>query len=490
MHTIIFAALILNFVSLSYASPFYHPTICATSEIALRIPELSLHDAAYCNDIPTLHEWLTLGYDVNTVCNGETALCVACRQENLAAIEFLLMHGAQANIPNTIGISPLRYACREGAVNVITLLLEYDASILQDHAYQSERQAILEEICKTGNTEAIKILSNYGLSLVEINEHVLEKQKKRTLLHIACEKNDRALAERLIVNRIVSPRAQDHCSETPLHIAAKNGNTAIALLLLDHGADGNAVSNTMYYSDLFCCTPLHIACYQQDSRFTQLLLSHTTINPNSKDSFDKTPLDIAIEKQNRILVRLLSNHKNIDLYTKDITGITPLHRACVYNFFYAVKILCTKMTFVDMFNPSKKETPLMTAVKNGYTNIVELLLKAGADVNVKNCEDNTALHYACIYGHPTIAQILIEMGADVYAKNKQGKIAFDGLPQNQSTDIFLRERIASTLRPYFIIPTEEQENLITQVATIVNRSISPNKAAAWRQEHANNYYAV
>ena len=58
----------------------------------------------------------------------------------------------------------------------------------------------------------------------------------------------------------------------------------------------------------------------------------------------------------------------------------------------------------------------------GYNNIVTLLLKAGAPVNVRVTEDlSTPLHKACAGGKPghlSAVKQLLENGADVHALNK------------------------------------------------------------------------
>jgi ankyrin repeat protein len=56
-------------------------------------------------------------------------------------------------------------------------------------------------------------------------------------------------------------------------------------------------------------------------------------------------------------------------------------------------------------------------LKEGHTEIVQLLLEKGADVNAKNKYGRTALIYATERGYTEIVQLLLEKGADVNAKD-------------------------------------------------------------------------
>ena len=56
-------------------------------------------------------------------------------------------------------------------------------------------------------------------------------------------------------------------------------------------------------------------------------------------------------------------------------------------------------------------TVLMEAAGSGRTDIVQLLLAKGADVNAKNNYGETALFWAKKMGHKEIVRILKEAGA-------------------------------------------------------------------------------
>jgi len=63
---------------------------------------------------------------------------------------------------------------------------------------------------------------------------------------------------------------------------------------------------------------------------------------------------------------------------------------------------------------------LSLTVRKGYTEFIESLIKAGANVNSTNNVGMTPLMEASSFGHTEIARILIENGADLNARSKYG----------------------------------------------------------------------
>ena len=78
----------------------------------------------------------------------------------------------------------------------------------------------------------------------------------------------------------------------------------------------------------------------------------------------------------------------------------------------------------NSFVKSSNETILMRACEEGRIDIVNELIKAGADVNAKDVEGMTSLMYACAAnkneGRIDIVNELIKAGADVNSRDKKG----------------------------------------------------------------------
>jgi len=70
-------------------------------------------------------------------------------------------------------------------------------------------------------------------------------------------------------------------------------------------------------------------------------------------------------------------------------------------------------------------TPLHYAAAKGQLDVIELLLKHGADVNARDKNGYTPLHAAAYYDHADAAGLLIVRGADARVRNNEGKTPLD-----------------------------------------------------------------
>ncbi|XP_014399958.1 PREDICTED: ankyrin repeat domain-containing protein 6 isoform X5 [Myotis brandtii] len=85
-------------------------------------------------------------------------------------------------------------------------------------------------------------------------------------------------------------------------------------------------------------------------------------------------------------------------------------------------------------------TPLHLAANKGHLAVVQILLKAGCDLDVQDDDGNTALHEASWHGFSQSVKLLVKAGANVLAKNKAGNTALHLACQNshsQSTRVLL-----------------------------------------------------
>ena len=72
-----------------------------------------------------------------------------------------------------------------------------------------------------------------------------------------------------------------------------------------------------------------------------------------------------------------------------------------------------------------KEKHHFIACENGHFPIVEYLISKGANIEIKDEDGWTPLHYASDFEYPSIVEYLISKGADKTAKNNNGDTPYD-----------------------------------------------------------------
>jgi ankyrin repeat protein len=96
----------------------------------------------------------------------------------------------------------------------------------------------------------------------------------------------------------------------------------------------------------------------------------------------------------------------------------PLYYAALCGFYAVVEHLIVKHLRDVYAEGVHKETPLMGALRGGHSEVAELLLRYGANIDVRDEVEWTLLHRASILGLVDLAEWLLNHGADVNAKDR------------------------------------------------------------------------
>lgn len=122
------------------------------------------------------------------------------------------------------------------------------------------------------------------------------------------------------------------------------------------------------------------------------------------------------------LVRLLARNPDlVNAFADD--GFHPLGLACFFGHLEAADYLVRAGASVN--TPSNNElnaAPLQSAVAGGHAPIVKMLLKNGAQPNVRERGGITPLHSAAANGDIESIQLLILAGADLHLRTDDGKL--------------------------------------------------------------------
>ncbi|KAK2169711.1 hypothetical protein LSH36_7g00013 [Paralvinella palmiformis] len=160
---------------------------------------------------------------------------------------------------------------------------------------------------------------------------------------------------------------------------------------------------------------------QMDLQDLVLLLLKEGASVNQQNISGNTPLHVAIRARNESILSILIRH-GANVNARDRCGLTPLHLACIIQNTYIVERLLEAGAKPDGIQDGKfyVSTPLMTAAENNDVLAAKSLICSGADVNVKDWWQNTALLKAVQIGSRELVTLLLEHKANPNVVNRFG----------------------------------------------------------------------
>lgn len=113
---------------------------------------------------------------------------------------------------------------------------------------------------------------------------------------------------------------------------------------------------------------------------------------------------------------ILNKHPEIDIDSGDRCESSALHHAAEKGHIEVVKLLIKRGAIVNVTNMWEK-TPLHSACNNGHELVVQHLVENGARIEAtSNKKRFTPLHLAAQFDHMKIVEYLVQNGADVSAQ--------------------------------------------------------------------------
>lgn len=214
---------------------------------------------------------------------GRTPLhyCVS-RHEYSDVVQLLLREGAAIDIQDMEGRAPIHYAAMMGRYRPLHSLIEAGADV---NLVDSLGFTPLFWATYGGHLESVNALRTD--SNPRLRDH-----NGRTPLHLAAmaaEADTQRISDILTVllGMDIDIEAKDRSGEMPLHLATQAGRLEVVSLLLDKGADIEALDSTYYRN------PLQMAASSGDQRMAKLLLERgADVNGGS---VGVTALKLAVE---------------------------------------------------------------------------------------------------------------------------------------------------------------------------------------------------
>lgn len=251
-------------------------------------------------------------------------------------------------------------------------------------------------------------------------------------LHEAVEEKNIAVIRRLI-NQGVDLNAKNCDGNTPLHLACSSGKLGIVKILLDARADVNvknhedntALAVTLFELEKEFKKPQSkqnflntVARVLSLRRVIMLLIQVVDVNAKMDDSC--TPLHKAVLTNYEILMKFINAGAKASVNEKNSTGYTPLQIAVRYRkqvqFNYKLKS--------SQSNGGKSSDYVFSSPSLENKKIYNLLIRSGADVNIKDNTGQTVLYHPLRFKYFDMAEMLIDFGADLDCKDNEGFTPF------------------------------------------------------------------
>ena len=390
--------------------------------------------AVYSGDVAEVTRLLAAGADVSLANHyGVTAMGLAAEVGNTELLKLLLKAGADVNSPNPEGQTALLAVARTGNVEAAKVLVEFGATIDARETWggqtalmwasarrHPEMMAFL--ISKGADVNARGAVRNY-------QRHVTAEGRPKNLdsggftpLLYAARENCMACVDVLLKNR-ADIDLPDPDGVSPLHLAIMNANWDLAKHLIAAGADVNQW-------DIFGEAPLFTAIGLRN----QINGGRASIDPLNTTT-GLAIVSTLLERGANPNMQLFFRPANVRGAT-NTRGSTPLIRAVTNADLDVINLLLKYGADVNL-QMADRQTPIHAALAGRASErqaleVIRILHKAGADVNVtalvnhgEEVRGGTPLHYAVRKRYKDVIRELASYGIDMNAKDQDGLTALD-----------------------------------------------------------------
>jgi serine/threonine-protein phosphatase 6 regulatory ankyrin repeat subunit B len=379
-----------------------------------------------------------------------------CAQSGNARITKLLLDNqAYINSKTVDGNTPLILAARNGHAEVVDLLLQRHPDVDHKNCYM---ETAMHKACKMGFTAIVRLLLERGACFTIADADHYERRKYDN----DHRKPGYFMSHWSLYTNGDLDGYEVSIGNTAFIYALNGGHSDVVQLLLE--ADSSVLSRTSP-------VPLLLAAKNNSAGAVKLFLQHG-VHVDSQDGSGRTALFwAAVNDSEEITSMLLSKGARIDLSSKD--GATPLHMAATCKSQKVLKELIVHRAPLvaktkssdkrrgllgrfdfDSTTPKLKflgpngSTPLHVAVRAGILQSTQILIDAGADINVKDdlgqtpfflvAENlNTLLRYEMQASEELwqIAELLLSRGASPNTSNQAGVTPFMVAAEDSSLEL-------------------------------------------------------
>lgn len=333
---------------------------------------------------------------------NQTALHYAAANGHEIIVRHLVKKGAALECKNYAEWTPLMFASYYGHLSIVALLVHNKA----EFNVSNQRLATpLTCAARCGHTKVIEFLLENG---ADCNLHEDKDVKPSvTPLMAAAQHGHLSIVSLLIMQHGINVDYQNpDTGYTALMLAAMNGHFQIVELLVKNGGANVALTNRRNQ------TAYQLSVIKQRKDVQEYLRDKTKksvrISPSSTAS--QLSLIDATKGNKYDDVYHLIQRPGIDVNVVDDNGATPLIYASLLGQIDIVELLLKKGANTDIQDKLHGWTALMQATLKKNVEIVKMLLHYNADISIRNHKGWTVFELATIVGEPQITRMLCPRG--------------------------------------------------------------------------------
>uniref|UniRef100_A0A8C5G951 Euchromatic histone-lysine N-methyltransferase 1b n=1 Tax=Gouania willdenowi TaxID=441366 RepID=A0A8C5G951_GOUWI len=233
-----------------------------------------------------------------------------------------------------------------------------------------------------------------------------------------------------------------------LYLSAKQGELKKVVLMLVDGIDPNFKMESQNKR-----TPLHASA---EAGYVDVchMLVQAGANLDMYDDDQRTPLMEACENNHmEVVLYLLRAGSTVTL--KDVEGFTCLHLAAKSGHYRIVEHLLSTGFININCQDDGGWTAMIWATEYKHVDQVKLLLSKGADISIRDKEENICLHWAAFSGSLEISELLLKARCNLHAVNihgdsplhiaaRENRLECVTLFLSHGADVFLKNREGET----------------------------------------------
>ncbi len=339
----------------------------------------------------------------------DTSLVRAVKISDEDRVRTLMYANVDVNEKNYAGITPLTIAAEKGNMNIIKMLVEDGKAQINDPSSYGVTPLIAA--AAAGNAEVVDYLVTKGADVTAKDD-----LGKTALIYASGADNPQLITNliKLDKNAVNLP---DNSGNTPLIYAAQKGLNDNIKVLLNNGAKAN------YRNPATGLSAIAAAAAEGHTDTIRLLARTGKADVNISDLSGRTPIFYAVEQDQPESLRTLFS-LGADVNAQDNNGVTALMRASAKGRQDCVEILLSQKDINLELKDFQDRTALIYSVYADELAPVQALVKAGADMNVRDSSLNTPLMSAVKAKNDRMALYFIQQKADLTAANASGENVF------------------------------------------------------------------